>query len=41
MIMAGGAGERIVDNRLQKLVELHIEGEKTERITTQRSGGGV
>jgi hypothetical protein len=39
MIMAGG--ERIVDNRLQKLVELHLKEEQAERITTQRSGGGV
>ena len=41
IIMAGGATERIVDNRLQRLVELHIKEERTERITTQRSGGGV
>ena len=40
-LMIMGSGERIVDNRLQKLVELHIKETNVERITTGRSGGGV
>jgi len=38
MIMQGGASGRVVDNRIQKLVELKISKDK---MTTVRSGGGL
>ena len=37
-IMAGSAAGKIVDSRLQKLVELQLE---QQRVTTVRSNGGL